>query len=192
MIRRLMPLVSILFFVLLDTAVIPEFYYGACTIPLTLAVTGCISICFTTTRFYGVLYGMIGGLLIDVSVGTLGIMTFFFMVYGFLYNIIIIQELSGSQSSEKNPLEFRRENSLLWITGTAALLYLLHELIVLIYRAFFTYTFVLDFSWRYVLFMLIRSLLFATATLILFPFLRKLYGINTLRRKRAIKEGMRF
>ena len=187
-----MPLVSIIVFVLLDTSVIPEFYYGAYSVPLTLAVVSCISISFTESRLTGVFYGLIAGIFIDVSSGTLGAMTFFFMAYALLYNIIIVQDVGERTEASMHRLDLRRENSLFWIVGTAGGLYLVQEVVILAYRYFFTYTFVLDFTWSYVRDMLLRSVIFSIVTLALFPALRWLFGINKLRQRESSKEGVRF
>ena len=77
---------------------IPVLYHGTYTIPLTLVVALCIGLLLGRLR--GLLYGMIGGLLIDISAGTLGTMTFFFMAVGFLVGLIV------DESKDRRPEGF--------------------------------------------------------------------------------------
>ena len=72
---------------LLDTSVIPVFYHGAFTVPVTFPVVMCIALC--RGNLMGLLYGMIGGLLIDITTGTLGMEMAFYMAAGFLIGLIV-------------------------------------------------------------------------------------------------------
>lgn len=103
-----------------------------------------------------------------------------------------MQDVGERTAAMVNRTEYRRENSMFWIAGTAAGLFLAEEILILAYRYFFTYTFVLDFSLRYVRDMLLRSALFGALSLLVYPLLRKLYGIDLLRQRQASKEGTRF
>ena len=79
MIRKSLPYWLILIAVLLDTSIVPVFYAGILTIPLTLVVTFCVSLTL----------GKVRGLLIDITAGTLGTMTFYFLITGFLVDLIL-------------------------------------------------------------------------------------------------------
>ena len=73
--------------VILDTTVMPVVYSGVYAIPLTVVAVFLIGMLMGRMR--GLLYGTIGGLLIDITTGTLGLMTFFFMAVGFLIGLIL-------------------------------------------------------------------------------------------------------
>mgnify|MGYP002869875887 CR=1 FL=1 len=62
-------------------------YGGIYTVPLTAVAVLLIGILLG--RMSGLLYGTIGGLLIDITSGTLGMMTFFFMAVGFMIGLIL-------------------------------------------------------------------------------------------------------
>ena len=87
MLRRLAPALLILATVILDTTVLPIVYSGVYAIPLTVVAVFLIGMLMGRMR--GLLYGTIGGLLIDITTGTLGMMTFFFMASGFLIGLIL-------------------------------------------------------------------------------------------------------
>ena len=87
MLRRLAPALLILATVILDTTVLPIVYSGVYAIPLTVVAVFLIGMLMGRMR--GLLYGTIGGLLIDITSGTLGVMTFFFMAVGFLIGLIL-------------------------------------------------------------------------------------------------------
>ena len=87
MLRRLAPALMILATVILDTTVLPIVYSGVYAIPLTVVAVFLIGMLMGRMR--GLLYGTIGGLLIDITSGTLGLMTFFFMAVGFLIGLIL-------------------------------------------------------------------------------------------------------
>lgn len=159
MLRRIWPVLLTLTAMLLDTSVIPVFYHGAFTVPLTFPVVMCIALC--RGNLMGLLYGMIGGLLIDITTGTLGIMTFFFMVTGFFMGLIIDRTLD-----ESGP-RLRR-----WLRRglVSFLLFLLGEIVFVVYRFFVTNT----FEWLYLRDGLIRSLIAALLTLLLYRPLKRL------------------
>lgn len=169
MLRKLTPFLATFLAVLLDTAVIPVLYHGTYTIPLTLVVALCIGLLLGRLR--GLLYGMIGGLLIDISAGTLGTMTFFFMAVGFLVELIV------DESKDRRPEGFRFH---LRRGIVAFVLYMLGEIAFGVYRYFVTAA----FSWASVRFMLLRGLLFAALALALCPLFARIFlG------KRAIRTG---
>ena len=71
MLKKILPALAIVFSVLLDTAVLPVFLYGRYLIPVSLILVILIGI--QLGRMNGMLYGMIAGLLLDISTGTLGL-----------------------------------------------------------------------------------------------------------------------
>ena len=87
MLRRLAPILIILFSVILDTTVLPVVYGGVYTVPLTAVAVFLIGMLMG--RMSGLLYGTIGGLLIDITTGTLGMLTFLFMAMGFMIGLIL-------------------------------------------------------------------------------------------------------
>ena len=159
MLRRLMPSVIILLCVLADTSVIPVFYHGVLTVPLTMVAAMCISLAHG--RMFGLLYGMIGGLLIDVTTGTLGILTFAFMTTGFLIGMALNEENARP-----------RERGRRWLRRAVAafLLYLAVDLVFLVYRYFVTNSFELF----YLRGCLLRSLMTAILTMLFCPVTERL------------------
>ena len=87
MLRRIAPALLILATFILDTTLMPIVYGGVYTVPLTLVAVFLIGMLLG--RMSGLLYGTIGGLLIDITSGTLGMMAFFFMAVGFLIGLIL-------------------------------------------------------------------------------------------------------
>ena len=84
---------------LLDTAVIPAVYRGVYAVPLTLIAVFLIGMLMG--RMTGLLYGTVGGLLIDITTGTLGIMTFYFMAVGFLIGLILYNPSERARGSRR-------------------------------------------------------------------------------------------
>ena len=87
MFRRFAPLTIILICCILDTTILPIIYGGVYTVPLTVVAVFLIGMLMGRMR--GLLYGTVGGLLIDISSGTLGMMTFFYMSVGFMIGLIL-------------------------------------------------------------------------------------------------------
>ncbi|MBQ8088494.1 MAG: hypothetical protein IJ234_08755 [Clostridia bacterium] len=160
MLKRLMPLILTLAAMLIDTAILPVFYHGTFVVPLLFPLIMCISL--INGRMQGLLFGMIGGLLVDITTGTLGIMTFFFMIVGFLMGLIIVPSVDVS-----GPI-WRQ-----WLRRTLAafLLFLTAEILFVIYRFFVTNS----FAWLYLRDGLIRSGIAALLTDALYIPLRKLF-----------------
>ena len=170
MLRRLMPLIATLTAMLLDTSVIPVFYHGLYTVPLTLAVAMCIGL--LNGRLRGLLFGMIGGILIDITAGSLPIMTFYFMSLGFLIALIIDEKTD------------RRIPGMLFHLRRGAvsfLLCLLGEIVFAVFQYFVT----AEFEWASVNSIILRAALMAVMTMLLCPFLDRLFS----GRKRAVKES---
>lgn len=145
---------------LLDTAVIPVLYHGTYTIPLTLVVVLCIGLLLGRLR--GLLFGMIGGLLIDISSGTLGAMTFFFMTSGFLVALIVDETNDRRMAGVR--FHLRRG-------GVAFALYMLGEVVFCVYRYFVT----ASFEWRFVIHMALRSLIVSALVVLICPMLSRLF-----------------
>ena len=155
-----MPLITVLIAVLLDTALIPVFYHGTYVVPITFVVVMCISL--VRGRLFGLLYGMIGGLIIDISTGTLGIMTFFLMSTGFLIGVIIVEGPSARPAWQ------------LWLRRAVISLamYMIGEIVFLVYRYFVTNS----IEWIYVFHALVRGLIVGLLTMLFFVPLSRIYG----------------
>jgi len=165
LLKRLSPFILTFIAVILDTSVLPVFYSGILTVPLTLMVVFCIGILLG--RMNGLLYGMIGGLLIDVTTGTLGLMTFFFMACGFLSDLILNE--AGSMAASRLHWRVLYTKRALCI----AALYGLGEIVLLVYQYFNTAL----FDWLYVRNLLIRTVLFTALNLLLCPYCtRRFFG----------------
>lgn len=145
---------------LLDTAVIPVFYHGVYTVPLTLVVAMCIGL--LKGRLYGLLYGMIGGLLVDITAGTLGTMTFFFMIAGFLIGLIVDENADRPVTGVRFHLRRGLVSFVLSLLGEAVF-------------AFYQYFVTANFEWFTVRNMLLRTVLVAAMVMIFCPLLDRLY-----------------
>ena len=131
MLRKLYPALTIIVCVILDTAVIPLFYNGPYLIPITMPFVFLIGM--LTGKTNGVLYGMIGGLLIDISAGTLGMMTFYMMAVGFMIGLIL------HTTNERPILSYRqlrktRLNRAMWVFA----LYMTGEIVLFVIQYFHT------------------------------------------------------
>lgn len=147
---------------LFDTAILPVFYHGVFTVPLTLAVTLCIGL--TLGKLRGGLFGMFGGLMIDITSGTLGMMTFFFLIAGFLVALILDERSDSTRTVTGIWVHLRRAAVIL-------ALYLLGETVFCVYRYFET----AFFEWIYVRNILVRTGMFTVVTTLLCPALARLY-----------------
>lgn len=162
MFRKTLPYLLLVIAVLLDTSIIPVFYAGTLTIPLTLVVTFCVSLTLGAVR--GMLIGTIGGLLIDISAGTLGTMTFYFLLTGFLVDLIL-----DTGNTKKNKKLSRRARVFRAIVVFAT--YELGEIVFLVHRYFVSNS----FEWYYVRNMAYRGILFTAITLLLLRPLGRLF-----------------
>ena len=160
MLRRLSPLIATLLAMLLDTAVIPILYHGTYTFPLTLVIVLCIGLLLGRLR--GLLFGMIGGVLIDISTGTLGMMTFFFMAAGFLVALIVDETNDRRMAGVR--FHLRRG-------GVSFAMYMLGEIVFGVYRYFLTAA----FEWIFVQHMVLRSLMVAVLVGLFCPMLGRLF-----------------
>ena len=178
MLRRFTPFIITLLAMLLDTAVIPILYHGTYAFPLTLVVVLCIGLLLGRLR--GLLYGMIGGLLTDISAGTLGMMTFFFMAAGFLVALIVDETNDRRMAGVR--FHLRR-------AGVSFAMCMLGEIVFGVYRYFLT----AFFDWRFAQHMLLRSVMVAALVVVFCPVLSRLFfgraraQRRTLGSKREVK-----
>lgn len=131
MLRRLAPALMVLVTVILDTTVLPIIYSGVYAIPLTVVAVFLIGMLMGRMR--GLLYGTIGGLLIDITAGTLGLMTFFFMAVGFLIGLILYNPGEHLRSGRRVARKKRLQRAL-WVF----VLYTLGEVALLVIQYFNT------------------------------------------------------
>lgn len=165
MLKRIMPPLTILAAILLDTAVIPVFYSGRFLIPLSLLAVILIGI--QLGRIMGLLYGTIAGLLLDISAGSLGMKLFPYMVIGFLIGFLLDQQPEISRGMDRVERIQLIAVRLIWVT----VLVLLHEVVMLVIQYFNTAV----FEWSYVGNLLIRSLLTTALVQLLYPLAHRLY-----------------
>jgi rod shape-determining protein MreD len=84
--RRIVPFLLVFLAMLLDTSVLPFLVTSAYLPMLSLMSVACIGLLLGRTR--GTLYGMIAGLMIDITVSTpLGVMTLLYAATGFVCGV---------------------------------------------------------------------------------------------------------
>ena len=165
MLRRLAPLFAVLITFLLDTAVIPVFYYGRFLVPLTLLVV--IETGIQRGRTQGMLYGLIAGVLLDVSAGTLGMKLFPYVIIGFLIGFFLDQQPQIDRSMDRRERTQLMLVRIIWIVA----LLLVYEIVMLIYQYFNTAV----FEWIYVRDLAIRVAGMTALCLIGYPLFRAIY-----------------
>ena len=133
MFRRFAPALLVIATFILDTTVLPIVYDGVYAVPMT--VVAVLLIGMLMGRMRGLLYGTIGGLLIDITSGTLGIMTFFFMAAGFLIGLILYNPGEHLRTGRRVARRKRIERGV-WVF----VLYSLGEIVVLVIQYFNTAT----------------------------------------------------
>lgn len=158
MLRRVAPVLMILAAFILDTTVLPVVYGGVYTVPLTVVAVFLIGMLMG--RMSGLLYGTIGGLLIDITSGTLGIMTFFFMAVGFMIGLILYNPGERLRTARRQARRKRFQRAL-WVFA----LYATGELALFALQYFNT----ADIRPIYFVNIAIRSLICAALTLLLRP-----------------------
>ena len=158
MLRRLSPLLIILVCFILDTTVLPVVYGGVFAVPLTVVAVFLIGMLMG--RMSGLLYGTIGGLLIDITSGTLGMMTFFFMGVGFLIGLILYNPNENLRIARRHAGRRRFQRGI-WVFA----LYALGEIVLFVIQYFSTAVI------RPIFFVniAVRSLICAALTLLLRP-----------------------
>lgn len=165
MLKRLAPPLAVLLSVLLDTAVLPVFYYGRYLIPLSLIVV--IAIGIQLGRINGMFFGMLAGLLLDISAGTLGMKFVPYLLIGFLIGFLLDQQPEISRSMDRKERMELLAVRAIWIFA----LLIIHEVIMLVYQYFSTAI----FEWKYVRDLLLRTGATTALCLILYPFFHMIF-----------------
>lgn len=156
MFRRIAPTLLILACFLLDTTLLPIVYRGVFAVPLTAVAVMLIGMLLG--RMSGLLYGTIGGLLIDITSGTLGLMMFFFMALGYLIGLILYSDGENLPTGRRN-VRKRRMKRVVWVFA----LYAIGEIALFVFQYFNTAA----LHWRYFLNIAVRSLICTGLTLLL-------------------------
>ena len=146
MFRRLLPALLVLMCFLLDTTVYPAVYSGVYVVPLTVVAVFCIGM--VLGRMRGLLYGTLGGLLMDITTGTLGMMTYFLMFMGFMIGLIVYVP-----NERLLPSRRKRQRRLAWRSIWVFALYTAGEVALFVIQYFNT----AEFEWVYLLNILIRA-----------------------------------
>ena len=180
MFRRFSPILLILACFLLDTAVMPIVYGGVYTVPLTIVAV--FGIGMVLGRMSGLLFGTLGGLLMDITTGTLGAMTFFFMFVGFMIGLIVYVPAERLLPSRR-----KQRRRVLWQAAWVFTLYAVGEIAILVAQYFNTAT----MRWLYLFNILIRALICTALTMLFRPAMQRLLvGKNpsrALSRNREVK-----
>lgn len=165
MLKKLAPPLAVLLSILLDTAIIPAFYYGQYLIATTLIVVICIGV--VMGRMNGMLYGMIAGLLLDVTAGTLGMKFVPYLLIGFLIGFLLDEQPEITRSMEKTERYQLIAVRAIWIFVLVAL----YEIVMLVIQYFNTAI----FDWGYVRNLLLRTGAVTLLCLLLQPFFRRIF-----------------
>ena len=165
MLKRLAPLLTVLLSVLLDTAILPVFYYGRFLLPLSLIVVILIGV--QLGRTYGLLYGMIAGLLLDVTTGTLGMKLFPYIAIGFLIGFLLDQQPEINRNMDRIERLHILAIRMIWISVLVAL----YEVVMLVLQYFSTAI----FTWVYVGNLAIRVGMITVLTQLMHPAFHRLY-----------------
>ena len=163
MFRRFIPALLILACFILDTTILPIVYGGLYTVPLTLVAV--FSIGMLLGRMRGLLYGTLGGLLLDITSGTLGMMTFFFMFAGFLIGLIVYNPGERILASRR-----KRRRRLVWRASWVFSLFAAGEIAIFIMQYFHT----ANFEFVYLFNILVRAAICTLLTLIAYPMMDRL------------------
>lgn len=182
MLKRLAPIISVLICFLLDTAVIPMLYGGIFLVPLSLLAV--IAIAIHLGRMRGMLYGMIAGLLPDITTGHLGLKLFPYILLGFLIGFLLDQQKIPNRSMKKSERFGIVATRGIWIF----VLYALYEIVMLIYQYFSTAV----FEWIYVRNLFLRALLFMILSLLLHGLFRRIFVGKKVRDDTRFREAKHF
>ena len=134
MFRRILPTLLVLLCFLLDTTVMPAIYGGVYSVPLTAVLVLCIGM--VLGRMRGLLYGTLGGLLMDITTGTLGMMTYFLMFVGFMIGLIVYVP-----NERLLPSRRKRQRRLAWRSTWVFVLYAAGEIALFVIQYFNTAAF---------------------------------------------------
>lgn len=184
MLKKLLPFLTVTLSVLLDTSVLPVFYYGRYLVPFSLIVVILIGI--QLGRVYGLLYGLIAGLLLDVSAGTLGMKLIPYILIGFLIGFLLDQQPEIDRSMERRERLQLLAVRVIWIS----VLVILNEIVMLIYQYFSTAV----FHWEYVRDLVIRTAMVSGLCILLYPLFSRMYlgKVNRARKGRTTREVKHF
>ena len=170
MLRRIAPAIAVLLAVLLDTAVIPVFYYGQYLVPLSLVIVIVTGIQLGRTQ--GMIWGLVAGLLLDVSAGTLGMKLFPYVIIGFLIGFFLDQQPEIDRSMDRRERVQLMLVRIIWISALLVIL----ETVMLVYQYFNTAI----FEWAYLRDLFIRVAMMTALCLIAYrPFHRLYFGRAT-------------
>ena len=158
MFRRFYPALLILVCFILDTAIIPALVRGVYVVPLTIVAV--LSIGMLLGRMRGLLYGTFGGLLMDITSGTLGMMTFYFMAVGFMIGLIVY-----APGDRILPSRRKRRRRVIWRASWIFVLYTAGELALFIIQYFHT----ASFEFIYLLNIIIRGIICTAVTMMVRP-----------------------
>ena len=181
MYRRLAPTLMILMSVILDTTLLPMLYGGVFAVSLTLVSVLMIGMLLGRTP--GLVAGTLGGLLLDITTGTLGIMTFYFLAAGFLIGLILYTPGERIATTRRY---VRRQwmQRAIWVFVLTAI----GEIVLLGIQYISTVT----LQARYFVNIALRSLIVTVLCMLLYPACRKwLLGgrnSNTTARNREVKQ----
>lgn len=165
MLKRLAPPLTVIISLLLDTAVIPVFYYGRFLIPLSLIVVILIGIQLGRTQ--GMLWGMVAGLLLDVSAGSLGLKLIPYILIGFLIGFLLDQQPEISRNMDRVERFHLLAIRMIWVGA----LVLLYEVVMMIYQYFSTAI----FTWVYVGNLLLRTVAITALVQLFYPLSRRFW-----------------
>ena len=162
--RRVVPIVLVLLIVLIDLSVVPVFFHNTWTVSLTLATILTLAVCMG--RVNGMLFGTIGGLLIDILVGyPVGFRLVLFVIAAFLAGLL------GYQSDEERIRAGRKMYGRRF--GAYLSVLILTELVVYAYQYFTT----AQFAWRFLGNALIRAGISTALCMLLGPvYMRLILG----------------
>ena len=163
MLRRLSPFLLTVLCAMLDTTIFSMIYSGTYAVPLTIVLVFLIGMLIG--RMNGLLYGMIGGLIIDITTGSLGAMTFFFMAAGFMIGLILYNPHERIIPSRKN-IRKQQFFRALWVFA----LYSVGEIVILVYQYFHTATLLPI----YFINISVRAVICTALTVLLRPFMHSI------------------
>lgn len=155
--RQIVPWIMVFCAAMLDTTVIPMAVNSPYVIPLTSLCVMCIALLMG--RMHGMLFGLFGGLLLDVTAGTLGVHLLPLIAIGYLLGLILYEP------DPRRLREISRRRLLMRRMSYSTALSLAAETVIYFYQYFNT----ARFEWIYAQNCLIRALLYGAGTVLLLP-----------------------
>ena len=153
------PALMVLITFVLDTSILPRVYQGVYSVPLMLVAV--LLIGMIAGRTQGLVFGTLGGLLLDITTGTLGMMTFYFMGVGFMIGFILNSMVDVAQLRTASNVRREWIQRVVWIF----VLVLLGEIVLFVLQYFYT----AHFEWVYIRNLLARTVIATALTLLLRP-----------------------